>query len=206
MTNAAARIPGPDVTRAVALVGVVVMNYHGYLNGAGAAAGPDATFAQSLFDPYRGVLSTRFAATFVLVAGIGVTLLTNRSRLSRDPTAMQVDRWRLLRRGFFLYAGGFLLDWVWPGTILFYYGAFFVVGALLFPLRTRWIVLVGTTAAVGGAALAWWGAVRRNDGRDTSWLFRPETLQTTSPRGLLFDTFVNGTHPLLPMKPGVAKV
>ena len=25
------RLPGPDVVRAVALIGVVVMNYHGYL-------------------------------------------------------------------------------------------------------------------------------------------------------------------------------
>ena len=25
------RLPGPDVVRAIALIGVVVMNYHGYL-------------------------------------------------------------------------------------------------------------------------------------------------------------------------------
>jgi uncharacterized membrane protein YeiB len=196
--SATTRLPGPDVTRALALIGVVVMNYHGYLNGSAAEAGSDASFAQSLFDPWTGVLSTRFAATFVLMAGVGVTLLTNRSRVSGDHLAVRADRWRLARRGFVLYALGFVLDWIWPGTILFYYGAFFAVAALIFTLRSRWVLLVGGLAAIAGAVLAWWGTQRRLDGADTDWLFRPDTLDTQSPRGLLFDTFVNGTHPVFP--------
>jgi uncharacterized membrane protein YeiB len=196
--RATERLPGPDVTRAVALIGVVVMNYHGYLNGSAAAASPDSSFAQSLFDPWTGVLSTRFAATFVLMAGVGVTLLTNRSRLSGDAVAVRADRWRLARRGFVLYAVGFVLDWIWPGTILFYYGAFFAVAALIFRVRTRWIMLVGVASALSGAGLAWWRTERTRDGADIDWLFRPDTLDTQSPRGLLFDTFVNGTHPMFP--------
>jgi uncharacterized membrane protein YeiB len=193
-----ARLPGPDVTRAIALIGVVVMNYHGYLNGSGASADSDSTFVHSLFDPWRGVLGTRFAATFVLVAGIGVTLLTNRSRASGDVTAIRTDRWRLVRRGLLLYVGGLVLDWIWPGTILFYYGAMFIIAAWLFTLRSRWIAIVGAASAVAAAAIAWWGAERRRDGAPADWLFRPEALETHSPRGLVFDTFVNGTHPLFP--------
>ena len=151
------RLVGPDVTRALALVGVVIMNYHGYLNGIDAAAGSDATLPQRWFDPWTGVLSTRFAATFVLVAGVGVTLLTQRSRTSvgaaagsgaarGDRAAIRDDRWRLIRRGVLLSAGGFVLDWIWPGTILFFYGAFFIVAALLFTLRTRWLVVVGAVS------------------------------------------------------------
>src|SRR3712207_5745518 len=90
------RLVGPDVVRGVALIGVVVMNYHGYLNGSGASAGPGATWAQSLFDPWQGVLSIRFAATFVTVAGIGVSLLTRRSRASGDRALVSADRWRLV--------------------------------------------------------------------------------------------------------------
>ena len=101
-----ARLPGPDVTRAVALIGVVLINYHGYLNGPAAAAAPGSSFATRLFDPWQGVLGTRFAATFVLVAGIGVTLLTNGSRVSGDRVAVRADRWRLVRRGSLLYAAG----------------------------------------------------------------------------------------------------
>ena len=72
-SSGARRIIGLDVTRALALIGVVVMNYHGYLNG-GETSGPPTVWDR-LFHPWTGVLSTRFAATFVLVAGMGVTLL-----------------------------------------------------------------------------------------------------------------------------------
>ncbi|MCB1002291.1 MAG: DUF418 domain-containing protein [Ilumatobacteraceae bacterium] len=192
------RLVGPDVVRALALAGVVAMNYHGYLNGSGAAAGRGASLPERWFDPWNGVLSTRFAATFVVVAGIGVSLLTERSRAAADAAAITDHRWRLVRRGVLLYAGGFVLDWIWPGTILFFYGAYFVAGALLFTLRTRWLVMIGAMAAVAAAAIEWWVQVRRSDGRAVGWLTDPRTLETTSPRGLVLDTLVNGTHPLLP--------
>jgi uncharacterized protein len=198
VTHRRQRLVGPDVTRALALVGVVVMNYHGYLNGSSAGASRGASLPQRLFDPWHGVLSTRFAATFVLVAGVGVTLLTDRSRTSGDRAAISDDRWRLARRGLLLYAGGFVLDWIWPGTILFFYGAFFLAAAVLFTVRTRWLVVVGASAAIVAAVIAWWVAASTRDGRSVAWLTSPDTLRTRSPRGLLLDTFVNGTHPLLP--------
>ena len=79
--SAARRKPGPDVVRAIALIGVVVMNYHGYLIIRGAVPGTGAV--SDFFNPWNGPLSTRFAATFVLVAGVGVTLLTRRAH--HDP-------------------------------------------------------------------------------------------------------------------------
>ena len=72
------RLPGPDVVRALALTGVVVMNYHGYLIIRGGERG--SGWAGELFDPWTGPLATRFAATFVLVAGVGITLMTARCR------------------------------------------------------------------------------------------------------------------------------
>src|SRR4051812_40034503 len=106
----APRLAGPDVTRAVALIGVVVMNFHGYLNGADDPA--HRSYAQRIFNTVDGPLSTRFAATFVLVAGMGVTMLTNRSRLSGDRAAIRDNRWRLARRGLLLFTFGLLIEWV----------------------------------------------------------------------------------------------
>jgi uncharacterized protein len=185
------RRPGPDVVRAVALIGVVVMNYHGYLILRGGSRGDG--WAAGLFDPWSGPLSTRFAATFVLVAGVGVTLLT-RSAVG-DATRTTAMRWKLARRGLVLYAGGLLLDLVWRGTILPYYGAMFAIAALLFTLRARWILAIGAAGAVAGAAVRWWRYERELDGADTDWLTNPGG---RSVRGLVFDVFVNGTHPLLP--------
>jgi len=185
------RLPGPDVVRAVALVGVVVMNFHGYLVLRGSPRGDSGV--HSFFDPWTGPLATRFAATFVLVAGVGVTLFTRRG--GRDRPTLPARRWTLVRRGLTLYGGGLVLDMVWPGTILPFYGAMFVLAALLCAWRTAGVVAAGAAAAVAGAAIAWWRIERTLDGHDTSWLFRPGG---NSPRGLLFDVFVNGTHPLLP--------
>ena len=189
------RVIDLDVARAVALIGVAAMNYHGYLILRGGSVG-DSTINR-FFDPQMGPLSTRFAATFVFVAGMGITLMTNRGRLSGDRARRSADRWTLIRRGFLLYCFGFFFEWLWSGTILFFYGAYFIVGAVLFLLRTRWLILIGALAAISAAALQWW-AFETDD--NTQWLFGGWYSATPyrSPRRLLFDTFVNGTHPLFP--------
>ncbi len=190
------RIIDLDVTRAVALIGVCVMNYHGYLIIRGANPG-DGFLARTL-NPWTGPLSTRFASTFVVVAGMGISLLTRRGMSSGDPQLISDARWTLVRRGVLLYAFGYFLNWVWPGTILFYYGAFFVVGALLFTLRSRWLVAVGAAAALAAAALQWWVVDRTASGHPPTWFTSGSAGQHTSPRDLVLDTFVRGTHPLLP--------
>ncbi|MCY7300802.1 MAG: hypothetical protein LH616_16520, partial [Ilumatobacteraceae bacterium] len=57
-----------DVIRAVALIGVCVMNYHGYLILDGAKYTP-TNFVERILDPWNGPQSTRFAATLVTLAG-----------------------------------------------------------------------------------------------------------------------------------------
>jgi uncharacterized protein len=187
----AARRPGPDVVRALAMAGVVVMNYHGYFIIEGGQR--NGGWWYDLFDPWVGPLSTRFAATFVLTAGVGVTLMT-RSTAGR-PDRVRAMRWRLARRGLVLFAVGKVFDHMWNGTILPYYGAMFALAALIFTLRSRWILLIGAGAAVAGSGIHWWQYETGLDGGDTTWLSDPAEL---SPPGIVFDTFVNGTHPLLP--------
>jgi len=138
-------------------------------------------------------LSTRFATLFVLTAGVGVSLMTAGS--IGDVERIRAMRWRLVRRGLVLYGVGLLFDMIWRGTILPYYGVMFVLAAALFTWRSRWLVLVGVVAAVAGWVIRWWRLEREIGGNSTSWLTDPPS---GSPRGLLFDVFVNGTHPLLP--------
>jgi uncharacterized protein len=186
------RVPGPDVVRAIALIGVVVMNYHGYLiiRGGERSGG----WANDLFDPWTGPLSSRFAATFVLVAGVGVTLLTRRA-VRNGGDGITEMRWRLARRGALLYAGGLFLEDIWPGTIIPFYGAMFALAALLFTLRSRWIVLVGVFAVAAGALLKVWEFRQLQAGKSTGWVFFPDK---DAPESFLLNVFVNGTHPLLP--------
>ncbi len=190
------RVIDLDVVRAIALIGVCVMNYHAYLILRG--GNPGDGFAARVFDPWNGPLSTRFAATFVVVAGMGVSLLTNRAVLSGDRVERSRVRWVLIRRGVLLYSFGMLLDWVWSGTILFFYGAYFLVAAAIFTLRSRWLAVIGVTAALAAAGVQWWALDRRTNGHDVGWLLDGRAAATLSPRDLLFDTLVRGTHPVLP--------
>lgn len=193
--TATTRIPTVDVARAVAMIGVVVLNYHSYLNGALAWVPYNPSPWERLFNPGGGVLTTRFAAVFVLVAGVGVSLLTRAGRISNDPTQLRQDRLRLLRRGLLLYAVGYAVQWIWPGTILFYYGAFFIVGALIFSRSTNQLLTIGLATAVAAAMLAWWRMEQSIDGNLTTWL---DPARVDSPRNLIIRTFVAYTHPLFP--------
>lgn len=195
-TPAADRLIGLDVARGIALIGVCVMNYHGYLNSR--AADADRSLAGRIFNPWTGPLSTRFAAVFVTVAGIGVVLLGRRAIASGDRARIATIRWRLVRRGLTLLAAGYVLDWIWNGTILWFYGGFFLVGAALVTLRDRWVIAAGAAAVGGAAAIQWWSVQRTSDGHTTSWLLHGYSEFTMSPRDLIFDLFVRGTHPLLP--------
>ena len=187
----AGRLRGPDVVRAVALIGVIAMNYHGYLILRGGSIGN--SWIDELFDPFNGPLATRFAATFVLVAGVGVTLLTRRTL--DNPTLVGEMRWRLIRRGVLLYTVGLLLDVIWPGTIIVYYGVMFVLAAAIFTWRSRWIVVLGLAAAFAACSIRLWRFDRNRNGHDTDWLTSPGP---DSVRRYFFDVFINGTHPLLP--------
>jgi uncharacterized membrane protein YeiB len=62
-------------------------------------------------------------------------------------------------------------------------------------MRSRWVVTVGVIAAIAAWLIRWWRYEAELDGHDTSWLTNPGP---RSPRALLLDLFVNGTHPLLP--------
>ncbi len=189
------RDPTLDVARAVAMIGVVILNYHSYLNGALAWRPYNPSQWERLFNPGGGVLTTRFAAVFVLVAGVGVSLMTRKSRISNDPTQLRQDRLRLWRRGLLLYVVGYVVQWIWPGTILFYYGAFFIVAALIFSRPTNQLLAIGFATAIAAAMLAWWRMEQAIDGNFTTWL---DPANIDSPRNLIIRTFVAYTHPLFP--------
>lgn len=176
------RLIGPDVTRALAMTGVVAMNYIGYSILLGARRPSDGW--QAFFDPWTGPLATRFAATFVVVAGIGATLLARRG-------PRRAMRLRFLSRGAVLYIVGLGFDLMWNGSILPYYGALFMLAALIITWSTSALIALGLVAAIAAGAINAWAV----DTPSSTWLTDPAAW---SPEGLWFGIWVNGTHPLLP--------
>ena len=188
------RIPSLDVTRAIALVGVVMMNYHAYLNKDKAFYPPRPSFAERVFNPLSGILTTRFAATFVLVAGMSIALLVQSAMQSGNAELIRSAQMKLARRGLFLYALGAAVQWIWPGTILFYYGAFLLIAAVMCTWSNRSLIAVSVISIAVSTGLSAWRGYQFFQGNFTQWL----SPAPNSPRNLLIRTFVDYTHPVFP--------
>ena len=174
------------------MFGVVALNYHGYLNPRQWTQPIDQSIWEEIFSPLTGILTTRFAATFVFVAGIGVSLFLASG--SNEPHAPTSRRLALFRRGAFLFGLGLLLEWIWPGTIIFFYGVYFMLATLVATWRTRTLIWSMAIVTALSASVAGWRFDQGRLGESTSWL-SPEL---DSPRNLLIRVFVDYTHPVLP--------
>ena len=188
------RISSLDVTRAIALVGVVVMNYHAYLNKDKAFYPQYPSFAERIFNPLSGILTTRFAATFVLVAGMSIALLVHSAIQSGNADLIRSAQMKLARRGLFLYALGAAVQWIWPGTILFYYGAFLLISAVICTWSNRSLVAVSVASIAISTGVSAWRGYQFFEGNFTQWL----SPAPNTPRNLLIRTFVDYTHPVFP--------
>jgi uncharacterized protein len=185
-TSTTQRMIELDVIRAVALIGVVFNNFNGYLL---IDSGFDSYQPHGVFDPWTGWFSTRFATTFVVVAGFGTTLLAKRAR---DAGGLQRTRMitTLVRRGLMLLIGGYFLEKIWEGTILPYYGLYFLCAAALFVLSTRALAAVAVFVIGASQALAWYTFERQPD-----WALGGNWQDLT---GISKRLLLTGTHPLLP--------
>jgi uncharacterized membrane protein YeiB len=99
------------------------------------------------------VLDGRAAATFVVLARVGLTLRSRRAVAADDPRAIASVRATLIRRGLFLLALGFVNLVVWPGDILRVYGVSLVVAAGLVTASDRRLIAVALTFLLGFVAL-----------------------------------------------------
>jgi uncharacterized membrane protein YeiB len=96
-----------------------------------------------------GLLDGRAAATFVVLAGVGVALRTRRALESNDAEAIGHVRSVLLKRGLFLLIAGFINLGIWPGDILRVYGITFILVAWCFRLADRTILAISGSFILG---------------------------------------------------------
>lgn len=185
LTSCSTRIHGLDLARALAIFGMVIVNYELSMDATG--QGP----------AWLGVLTSalhgRAAGTFVVLAGIGASLGSARARLSGRADERRSARKSLLTRGAFLFLLGTAFLPVWPADILHFYGVYLTIGAALLFAPGGALVAAAITSVFIGLMfllLGDWG---------THWNFTDLTYQGLwTPMGFLRALFLDGFHPVFP--------
>ncbi|WP_054707123.1 DUF418 domain-containing protein [Bacillus sp. JCM 19041] len=182
------RIEGLDLARALAMFGMILVNFM-IVTGAKGNGHPLLVWFTNLFEG-------RAAATFVILAGIGITLMTQKARFTRDKAivkSVQVSLWKrsifLFILGLLLYVGG------WTGDILHYYGVYMAFATLFILSSKKVITIVIMIVAIG--AQVYQMAFTYMNGWSSAKPFL-EYLDFWTLTGFLRNLFLNGHHPVLP--------
>src|SRR3954471_5921169 len=126
----AERIYGFDVARALAILGMIVVHFS--LAMSSADIPPPRWLKTILY-----FLDGRATATFMILAGVGITLMTRRAVASGDPAQVAAARRVLVRRGVLLLVVGYLNLTIWAGDILRIYGVSLALAAAFITASDR---------------------------------------------------------------------
>lgn len=179
------RVIGYDLARALAVFGMVVVNFKIVM---GAEQNGPAWLVGLV-----GLLDGRAAATFVVLAGAGLSLLSQKGRTLGDSDQLTRDRRTLLKRALFLFIVGLLYTPIWPADILHFYGVYIAVAAFLLatPARQLW----SYSGALVLAFVVLFFALNYDQGWDWNTL---EYNGFWTPLGMVRHLFYNGFHPVIP--------
>ena len=184
-TSSSDRIIGYDFARALAIIGMVIVNFKIVMNA--------GTSGPSWLSWFTGLLEGRAAATFVILAGIGLSLMTNRARIHNDDTVPGKIRIRLLKRAMFLFFIGLLYTPIWPADILHFYGVYIAIGILFLTASSRRLLVVSGLFVLGFVVLL----LLFDYEKGWNW----STLEYSgfwTPTGMIRHLFFNGFHPVIP--------
>ncbi len=130
------RIIGFDLARAYAILGMFIVNFNTVFG---------SHKDQSWLGKFLNLFNGNSSSTFVILAGMGVALMTNRNSYNG------AERKRLqsivIKRSWFLLFTGLLLFLWWSADILHFYGYYMHIAALLLFVPKKYYLL-GVVAAI----------------------------------------------------------
>jgi len=176
--DAGSRLEGLDFARFLALAGMVIVNFNVVMVTADDGGGRFSVIAE--------LLQGRAAATFVVLAGVGLGL-----------SALRHDWDRILaitvRRAAFLLVVGLLNLLIFDADIIHYYAFYFLLG-VLFLRAANWVLFVSMLVLIAGFV----GLIFFLD-YNTGWNWQTLSYsEIWTPAGFLRNLVFNGWHPLVP--------
>lgn len=177
------RIIGIDLARAFAIFGMFVVNFNFSF---GSIMAPTDTIGHFL-----NIFTGNSTAIFIICAGIGISLMTNKNGLSAEEKASLKSK--ILKRSLFLFVLGLLLYSWWSGDILHFYGGYMHFAMFLLFVPKRYY-LWGAISAIFIFHILWF-FIPINAGWDFN-SFKYNDFWT--PLGFLRNTFFNGWNSMFP--------
>lgn len=176
------RMVGFDLARAYAIFGMYVVNYNVVFGNYN-----DTSWGSRFLSLFSGNAST----VFVLLAGMGVALMTNRASYTLEERRKL--RTTINKRALLLLGLGLLLFLWWPADILHFYAGYMHIAAFLLFVDKRYYLHAATFSVVIFHLLLI--AIPY----ETGWNFETLAYQDfwTVP-GFLRNTFYNGWNPVFP--------
>lgn len=177
------RIIGIDVARAFAVIGMIIVNFKVVFGNKGLDW--VASFA-SVFDG-------KAAATFVVLAGVGLALTTNSAIKKNDLAKLKIARIRIIKRAIFLFIVGISYIAIWPADILHFYGVYMAITLLLLTSKEKTILISAIVLIVlFPLLLSLWNY-------EAGWNFGTlDYPDFWTVKGFIRNLFYNGFHPVIP--------
>jgi uncharacterized membrane protein YeiB len=177
------RIIGIDVARALAVIGMIFVNFKVVFGEHGR---PWVEYVASIFDG-------KAAATFVVLAGVGLALMTNSAINHRDKTKIKGVRIRIAKRALFLFILGISYIAIWPADILHFYGIYMAITMVLLTRKENTILIAGI------AIILVYPIILTFLNYETGWHFDTLDYQDFwTFKGFIRNLFFNGFHPVIP--------
>ncbi|UII55840.1 DUF418 domain-containing protein [Cytobacillus spongiae] len=180
------RIVGFDLARALAILGMVIVNYKLSMKAEG--AGPEWLVA------FTGAFEGRASAIFVLLAGIGISLMTRQARMSLLKDTIRKNQITIWKRSVFLLGLGLGLSLLgWDADILHYYAVYLLIASFFISASNK--ILLTSTLTLLVSSQIFQLLFDYTKGWDTSFQSY-ETFWTVN--GFISNLLFNGYHPIFP--------
>lgn len=177
------RIIGIDVARALAIIGMILVNFKVVFGDSG----------QTWIKEFANIFDGKAAATFVVLAGIGIALMTNSAIKNNDQVKLKIARIRILKRAVFLFFVGLSYISIWPADILHFYGIYMLITVVLLTYKQKTILISGICIVLVYPLLM------TILNYETGWNFTTLEYQNFwTFKGFMRNLFVNGFHPIMP--------
>ena len=177
------RIIGFDLARAYAIFGMFIVNFNFSF---GSIMAPTESVGHFL-----NIFTGNSTAIFIICAGMGVSLMTNKKDYSKEEKVKLKSR--ILKRSLFLFALGLLLYNWWTGDILHFYGGYMHFAAFFLFIPKRYYLVAAISAILVFHILLFIIPIT------TGWDFTTFKYNDFwTPLGFLRNTFYNGWNSMFP--------